>query len=290
MASAAFIMFVFVIGFLCGVNVGLHNLNSYIPTAINPNIREPPTQNCLPDLQWAAAIRVLTKRKLSFCSSAKVASTTSRSYFMNISGGEVVVPENAQFGVHNANFIELRALDLKAQQWVLTSPEWTRVLIVRNVVERFVSGFLDKVIKDCEKGENIHHAVNYYNQYGFSCDKHQDAEAFISLLESVPRMEGHFGPQASICLIGKFPYTDVIYADENLDENLSRLSERLGIDHPHVEKGQNHSTGAKSKFLEIFKGRAHLVLRLLKLYDEDCRVLPKACEIGELLSSLEEKS
>ena len=91
-----------------------------------------------------------------------------------------------------------------------------------------------------------------------------------------------------ICLVGRFPYTDVIYADEHLDENLRRLSERLGIDHPHVEMGQKHSTGAKSKIPELFKGKAHLVLRLLKIFDEDCRVLPKACEVGELLSSLED--
>ena len=35
-----------------------------------------------------------------------------------------------------------------------------------------------------------------------------DVEAFLSLLETVPQMEGHFGPPAPICLVGRFPYTD----------------------------------------------------------------------------------
>jgi hypothetical protein len=76
--------------------------------------------------------------------------------------------------------------------------------------------------------------------------------------------------------------------DEHLDKNLCRLSDRLGIDHPPVEKAQKHSSGAKSKIPELFQGKAHLITRLLKLFDEDCRVLPNACEAGELLPSLED--
>ena len=96
---------------------------------------------------------VLKKRKVTFCSAEKVASTTSRDYFYKISDGEVVIPPNARYGVHEANWTMLAFIDEDKRIQQLTSTEWTHVFIVRNVLERFVSGYLDKIVGDCKKGK-----------------------------------------------------------------------------------------------------------------------------------------
>jgi len=167
---------------------------------------------------------------------------------------------------------------------------YTHVFIVRNVVERFVSGFLDKVVFDCKNGIQPYYAIHYYIQYGFSCDEHQDLEAFVSLMEKVPKMEGHFHAQASLCNLRTFPYTDIIYVDDRFDGKLRRLSERIGVIHPTEEgKTRNHNTGANKKMVDIFRGKKGLLARILNLFDEDCRLLPKACDVDDLLASLEEK-
>jgi len=232
----------------------------------------------------------LSGQKVSWCQAAKVASTSTKMYFLKISNGEIVIPENSRFGIHNANFARLSDLSREDQTWVKNTDEYTHVFIVKNVVERFVSGFLDKVVFDCKNGIQPYYAIHYYIQYGFSCDEHQDLEAFVSLMEKVPKMDGHFHAQASLCNLRTFPYTDIIYVDDHFDEKLRRLSEKIGVVHPAEEaKTRKHSTGANQKMVDIFRGKKGLLARILNLFDEDCRLLPEACDVDDLLASLEEK-
>ena len=274
--------------FYTGLLIGLTSTESVPPLPANRKVDEWIKKLCSENKDPVCHhVIVLFKRKVSFCSAAKVASTTTYRYFFDISDGEVVIPKNARYGAHEANWTRLGSLDHKSRQNLLSSPSWTRVVFLRNVVERFISGYLDKVVNDCRRFNdtqiaNSHLATSFYYQYGFSCEKHRNLESFLSFMETVPRMEGHFSPQSPLCNIQKFPHTDIIMADENLDTNLQHLSKRLNVYHPQADnKTSSHAQGAKTKMRDIFRGRRDLVDRILKLFDEDCISYPKACIVEE---------
>ena len=132
-------------------------------------------------------------------------------------------------------------------------------------------------------------AIKHYEQYGFSCEKHQDLESFVSFMERVttPRMEGHFAPQTTLCEVGKFPYTDFIVANETLSANLKVLSKKLGVKHPkESERTSSHKTGAKDKMVSLFEGKQELIGRILKLFEEDCEQIPEACDVKNVKDAL----
>ena len=39
---------------------------------------------------------------------------------------------------------------------------------------------------------------------------------------------------------------------------------------------------------DIFKGKKELIKRILKMFGEDCKLFPEACDIEELMISVEE--
>jgi len=172
------------------------------------------------------------------------------------------------------------------------SEEWTHVFFWKHVVERFVSGYLDKVVKICNRNVTIapQMVVSHYVQFGFSCDEHVDFEEFVLFMETVPKLEGHFAPQTPLCNIQKYPFTEIIRVDENLSLKLVDLSSKLGVEHP-AENGQSrrHRTGAKEKMVDLFKGKAYLIDKILDMFHEDCANIPEACDVDDLMAALQEE-
>jgi hypothetical protein len=263
----------------------------YIPEPGFDHIPEPVFD---PRVEVPESMFILSKKKVTWCQPAKVASTSTKKYFYDIADGEVEFPEGALYGIQETNFQHLRELPIGTQKWVKKTEEYVQVFFARNVVERFISGFLDKVIIECNKPKwDESYVYNWYinKGYGFSCEKHQDLEAFISFMETVPRMEGHFHAQAPLCMLKTYPYTDIIFVDDYFNENLRALSKRLGVSHPTGDEKQTrkHSTGAKTKMANMFEGKEYLLDRILKLFDQDCRLIPNACDVDELRSAIASK-
>ncbi len=234
-------------------------------------------------------LHVVGNKNVTFCSAAKVASTTTSQYFVDISDGLFDIPKNAKYGVHEADWERFGEMDGYARDIIINSPQWTHVFFWKHVLERFVSGYLDKVVHDCENYESIepHLAISHYIQYGFSCKKHKDLRKFVGFMETVPQFEGHFHPQTPLCNVGKYPFTDIIRVDENLNSKLEALSSKLGVKHPAMqEKTSRHRTGSKNKLVDLFKGRPRLVKRILKLYSDDCKTIPEACDVKDLMAQI----
>eukprot|EP00551_Chaetoceros_affinis_P016177 CAMPEP_0203688042 /NCGR_PEP_ID=MMETSP0091-20130426/894_1 /ASSEMBLY_ACC=CAM_ASM_001089 /TAXON_ID=426623 /ORGANISM="Chaetoceros affinis, Strain CCMP159" /LENGTH=317 /DNA_ID=CAMNT_0050557493 /DNA_START=135 /DNA_END=1088 /DNA_ORIENTATION=- len=232
---------------------------------------------------------VVKSKKVTFCSAAKVASTTTKQYFYDIADGEIEMPEGARYGIHEAQWKRLGSMEQGAISYILRDKNWTHVFFWKHVVERFVSGYLDKVVKVCEKKKEIesHMVLHYYVQYGFSCEKHSDIDGFVSFIETVPKIEGHFAPQTPLCSVQKFPFTDIIRVDENFSSNLKKLSAKLRVKHPtEKESTSTHKTGAKDKMVDIFKGKPKLVRRILKLFEVDCVNIPEACDVQDLMAAI----
>ena len=96
-----------------------------------------------------------------------------------------------------------------------------------------------------------------------------------------------FAPQVPLCNPQKFPYTDVIIADEHLSDKLRELSAKLGVQHPKEDKQtRSHGTGAKKKLVSIFKDQPELIQRLLVLFKEDCDMYPEICDVSELYKAI----
>jgi len=234
---------------------------------------------------------IVKSKQATFCSAAKVASTTTKQYFYDISDGEMTIPEGARFGVHEANWKKFGKLSHEARKWVLENEDWTHVFFWKHVLERFVSGYLDKVVYDCKKDptDKPHLAIHHYLQYGFSCEEHEDLEAFVTFMETVPKFEGHFAPQTPLCNVDRFPYTDIVRVDENLSERLKNISFKLGVEHPEENiKTTKHKTEAKEKMVAIFKDRPHLIKKILNMFKEDCERIPQSCDVEEIMAAIEE--
>ena len=161
---------------------------------------------------------VMQKQKVTFCSAAKVASTTIRDFFYQVADGEYVIPEGSRYGVHDINWHRLGELEYETQKEILNdeSGSWVNIFFMKNVVERFVSGYLDKVVHECNNMDKLratepiahqpYAAMYHYKKFGFSCDVHQDFETFVDFMEGLEEqnMEGHFFHKQSCVIYGGF--------------------------------------------------------------------------------------
>jgi len=245
----------------------------------------------------------MERKKLTFCSAAKVASTAITEYFYGIADGEVTIPANARYGAHQANWTYLKDVPVDLRRSLVTgegiqsarginrddmqnSDEWIQVVFLRHAVERFVSGYLDKVVADCNKKFNPLHAIHFYDEFGFSCEKHQDFEEFITFMENVNKMEGHFEKQTVVCETSRYPWTKFVWI-EDLDDFLPKLSEVLGKEYkPPSKRSKSHATGSSEKMLKLFQGRKYLLDRVLKIFDQDCKEMPKMCDVQNILPKI----
>ncbi len=229
---------------------------------------------------------------VTFCSAAKVASTTIKTYFFKITNSSIVIPENAKYGVHEANWTRFHMLNKDTRVKVLTSPDWTNVFFYKNVLERFISGYLDKVVKECKKFNTTNAkrlAIGHYVQYGFSCEKHNDLEEFVSFMETVPQFEGHFHSQTPLCGVGRYPFTHIIQVNDTLTNSLEDLSVELGVEHPVEDKrSRGHSTGARDKLIGLLKDKLYLIPRILDLFKEDCKAIPNSCFVDDIIEAVKE--
>ncbi|KAL3908649.1 MAG: hypothetical protein SGILL_008405 [Bacillariaceae sp.] len=236
-----------------------------------------------------ACMIVLERKRVSFCSAAKVASTAIRDYFLHVAEGDVKVDETMQYPIHQAPWPYLHMIRPELRKRLVSSlqDEWTSVFFMKHVIDRFVSGYLDKVVHDCKTPDREGLAIHYYDQYGFSCNNHTHFESFVGFMETVPHMETHFGPQTTFCEFGRYPYTHLIFADEGLTGKLRNLSFAIGANFtPPSKKTANHKTGSKMKAVELFRGRKDLLRRVLDMFEVDCRAVPNACDVSELLRQI----
>jgi hypothetical protein len=93
---------------------------------------------------------VVKEYKLLFFSVPKVACTTFKFLFRRIQGVEDWDNQDSNLGLpHNPKYNNLKYLSdysLQEASVMMTSPDWTRAIFVREPKERFLSAFLDKAV------------------------------------------------------------------------------------------------------------------------------------------------
>jgi len=175
---------------------------------------------------WDGSPIVLEKHKLVFFTSAKVGCTTFKMLFRRMMGHEDwKVEEYEKMLPWNPETNGLKYLydfDRERATEMMTSPEWTRALFVRDPKVRFLSAYLDKVMG---------HATYLRDKCCYYTGKcvHQARESLEGFLQ-VARFcaDAHWQPQSRRMEQKYWPYINFVGHLETMAEDTKRLLEMVG--------------------------------------------------------------
>ena len=72
-----------------------------------------------------------------------------------------------------------------------------------------------------------------------------------------------------------------------MNDKLVELSKSLNVTYKApTKKASSHKTGSDKKMIELFKGRKDLLDRVLKIFEQDCLILPQLCNVTQLLEDI----
>jgi len=169
------------------------------------------------------------------------------------------------------------------QSTVFQDPAWAKVTIVRDPLERVLSGYIDK-------------CVNKY-EYNVCPGKETTFHGLVThiLMTSDRDLNVHFKPQSTICDLDKYAkfYDVLVMGDPEIGDKALAILKRQGLEEYYYGWGKNgdqpmfkakavHGTGASKKYKEYFsKDLAEL---LYQRFRADYRTfhLPKPSWIDEL--------
>jgi len=165
--------------------------------------------------------------KVVFFMIAKDASSEWKRMFVRMTGS----PNWCAHWIHKPEVNGLKHLNeypIDQAQEMMTSPDWTRALFVRNPKDRVLSAFLDKVLKHGKDFKN--HECRRYGKQGYSTqyciDNHRDFGFFLKNITTTV-MNVHWQPIYDK-IDGKWwPYINFIGHVQDLNEDARRLLKSL---------------------------------------------------------------
>lgn len=192
---------------------------------------------------WAPI--VLEEYKLLFFDVPKVGSTGFKQLFLRMKGSDLWKERNAD-QLHWKSAKHLRTLSnytLAEAQMMMTSPEWTRAMFVRDPKERLLSAFLDKVERNrgvyagracCKR----YHYVREKGEKKWGASKREiqcmyevfTFEGFLHLAATECKDEPHWRAQSQRVDDIFWPYMNFIGYMDNIAEDTRTLLESLGPD------------------------------------------------------------
>jgi hypothetical protein len=211
--------------------------------------------------QWDAAPVVVEEFKLVFFTVPKVACTTWKQLFRRIQGIPNWDVQDSQKRLpHDPDKNKLKYLwhySVEDANRIMTSPDWTRAIFIRDPKERFLSAFLDKGVGNSAfiKGKCCPETQNCME------DAAQAPSGFLTLIQTCDDV--HWSPQDYRMESKYWPYINFVGHFERLEEDAKRLLQNIGAWEQYGQSGwgpngkggifqkstntQNHVTNAKSK-------------------------------------------
>lgn len=201
---------------------------------------------------WDGAPVVVEKYKLLFFTIPKVGCTGWKQLFRRMMGLRNWKLENVNYIPWNPEINGLRYLydyDRETASHMMTSPEWTRAIFVREPKERFLSAYLDKAFhetfikKACcpTSGVCVSGARN-------------SPQGFLDLIKRCSNP--HWSPQTSRMEEKYWPYINFVGRMEHLEEDARRLLEKIGAWDEFGASGWGDD-GSSSLFQSRSGGRMH---------------------------------
>jgi hypothetical protein len=167
---------------------------------------------------------VIEKYKLVFITLPKVACTTWKFFFRRVMGHDDWTNQDMiHWMPHNPNYNGLKYLynySIDEATEMMTSPEWTRAIFLREPKRRFLSAFLDKVYNG--NGKHVR---------GRCCPKTKTcvpytAQGFLELIHTCH--DSHWVPQHYRLPPRLWKYVNFVGKFENVQEDANRLLQRIG--------------------------------------------------------------
>jgi Sulfotransferase family len=174
---------------------------------------------------WDTAPIIIESHRLVFFTIPKVGCTVWKQLFRRMMGCadwnsqdyETVLPHNPK--VNGLKY--LYHYDLKTASEIMTSPNWTRAMMVREPKKRFLSSFLDKAVSN----DHIHIITACCKDK--SCvAKAQDLQGFLRLCSTCS--DAHWRAQNDRVDYKYWPYIDEIGHVETAAADAKKLLQRIG--------------------------------------------------------------
>jgi hypothetical protein len=214
---------------------------------------------------WDSAPVVVEEYKLVFFTVPKVACTTWKQLFRRIRGKDdwrsqdwkAELPHKPQ--VNGLKYLWDYSLDEATD--IMTNPDYTRAIFVRDPKERFLSSFLDKVIRLPE------YVNEHCCKWSKEClDSAQSLEGFLDLIKTCPN--DHWSPLDYRMEDKYWPYINFVGHFDSMEADAKQLLQLVGAWEVYGQSGwgadgelgifsratntQEHVTNAKSKASKWF--------------------------------------
>jgi len=174
---------------------------------------------------WDTSPIVVEKYRLVFFTIQKVGCTVWKQLFRRMTGyDDWTSQDGTTYLPHNPEVNGLKYLwdySLEDASAMMTSPNWTRAVMVRDPKERFLSAFLDKAVG------NFHsHIINRCCRDGSCVEGAQTISGFLKLCQKC--QDGHWRPQHDRMEPKYWPYVDEVLHVESAADGAERLLRRIG--------------------------------------------------------------
>jgi Sulfotransferase family len=197
---------------------------------------------------WDSSPIVVEKYKLVFFTVPKVACTVWKQLLRRMEGFENWKLQDGveTFIPHNPATNGLKYLynySLSEASEIMTSPEWTRAIMVRDPKSRFLSAFLDKAVSNWGTHMRYHCCrtpqveAQLAADKGLSPEQEQEENKCVNETQEMPGFlkkirtcdDDHWRPQHDRMESKYWPYMTQVLHMENAEEDTKELLERLGV-------------------------------------------------------------
>lgn len=210
----------------------------------------------LTNVEWDNAPIVIKEYKLVFFAVPKVGCTTFKQLFRRMMGFKDFMRQSAQLGLpHNPaknGLMYLWNYSLAEANEMMTSPEYTKAIFVRDPITRFVSAYLDKGVRNFRKFlepaccKVTRDCVN---------DHVRTVPGFLDLIRNCSN--NHWNPQNRRMESKYWEYIDFVGHIENLQDDGSTLLNRIGAG-KYLRMGGWGKHGKDSRLFRGENGQKHL--------------------------------
>lgn len=262
------------------VVIGISNFNHFCNHAVKLNevpLRGKKESNLLvhPDDfiyrydpgEWDSAPIVIPHYKLLFFSVPKVGCTTFKILFRRMMGAKDYMKQDGRTGQpHNPKVNGLSYLwnyTIDEANHMMTSPEYTRAIFVRDPKARFVSAYLDKAVAN----HDTFLIPKCCKQSHDSCrDASKTAMAFMTLIENCTN--SHWEPHTYRMESKYWKYINFVGHLETMQEDVTRLLEHIGA--AKYSKMGGWGKGSHTRIFSVSDKQTHVTnsaARLNNIYD-----------------------
>lgn len=206
---------------------------------------------------WDSAPIVIESHKLIFFTIPKVGCTVWKQLFRRMNNStDYMSQDEALYLPHNPSTNGLKYLynyTTEQASIMMTSPEWTRAIMIRDPKKRFLSSYIDKAIENGSKHIRSKCCID-----DESCVSKASSSiiGFLSLTETCK--DDHWRPQNDRVDEKYWPYIDNILHLENAQDDAQELLQKVGAWDEYGSNGwgtivSNKKTG-DTKNRSIFEG------------------------------------